>query len=65
MSESNLACLVKHVRFQPGTPGAGREGQQVRLVCVPRFCDTGTLVLVNLATLRVHPITFDAGMGGA
>ncbi len=42
--------------------GAGREGQQVRLVCVPRFCDSGTIVLVNLATLHVHPITFDASL---
>lgn len=42
--------------------GAGREGQQVRLVCVPRFCDSGTIVLVNLATLHVHPISFDASL---
>jgi len=43
--------------------GAGREGQQVRLVCIPRFCDSGVLVLVNLDTLHVHPITFNASMG--
>lgn len=43
--------------------GAGREGQQVRLVCIPRFCDSGVLVLVNLETLHVHPITFNASMG--
>ena len=39
---------------------AGREGQKVRLLCVPRFSSTGILVLVNLRTLNVQPITFDA-----
>ena len=34
----------------------------MRLVCVPRFHESGTLVLVNLATLAVHPITFNASL---
>ncbi|KAK9833520.1 hypothetical protein WJX81_000749 [Elliptochloris bilobata] len=57
-----------HVLFAGNQPEfatrmvTGREGQRVRLVCVPRFCDSGTLVLVNLATMAVHPITFDASL---
>ena len=41
---------------------AGRQGQRVRLICVPKFSSTGTLLLVNLSTLQVQPITFDARM---
>ena len=39
-------------------PGSG--GQQVLLVTLPRFSSSGSLVLVNLRTLAVHPIQFDA-----
>ncbi len=38
---------------------AGPAGQRTRLVCVPSFAATGTLVLVNLRTLACHPISFD------
>jgi DNA polymerase II small subunit/DNA polymerase delta subunit B len=41
---------------------AGPQGQRVRLICVPRFSSSGTLLLVNLTTLKVQPITFDARM---
>jgi DNA polymerase delta subunit 2 len=37
----------------------GAEGQNVRIVMVPSFVDTNTVVLVNLRTLNVHPITFN------
>jgi hypothetical protein len=30
----------------------------VRLVCVPSFLTSGTLVLVNLRTLAAQPMTF-------
>ncbi|DBA81928.1 hypothetical protein WJX77_005299 [Trebouxia sp. C0004] len=39
---------------------AGPEGQKVLLICLPRFSSSGTLILVNLKTLAVHPIQFDA-----
>jgi hypothetical protein len=34
----------------------------VRLVSVPSFIDTNTIVLVNLKTLATHPITFNADL---
>jgi hypothetical protein len=37
----------------------GPDGQVVRLVLVPCFSKTGTLVLVNLHTLQCQPITFE------
>lgn len=48
------------------TPGSGlysgSEGQQVLLISIPRYSTSGTLVLVNLRTLAVHPIQFDADL---
>ena len=40
----------------------GPKGQQVRLVSIPSFADTQTIVLMNLGTLECHPITFEADM---
>ncbi|KAL6073527.1 DNA polymerase delta subunit 2 [Balamuthia mandrillaris] len=37
----------------------GNEGQAMRLITIPRFSDTHTIVLLNLRTLNCHPITFD------
>ncbi|EXJ79040.1 DNA polymerase delta subunit 2 [Capronia epimyces CBS 606.96] len=37
----------------------GPEGQQVRLIAVPRFHETGELVLVDSETLEVEVIKFD------
>lgn len=37
-------------------------GGQVRLVSVPNFSRTGTIVLLNLRTLQCHPITFATPM---
>eukprot|EP00730_Choanoeca_flexa_P000859 TRINITY_DN10369_c0_g1_i1.p2 TRINITY_DN10369_c0_g1~~TRINITY_DN10369_c0_g1_i1.p2 ORF type:complete len:167 (+),score=30.08 TRINITY_DN10369_c0_g1_i1:67-567(+) len=34
------------------------SGSSVRLVCVPSFSKTGTVVLVNLRTLECTPVTF-------
>lgn len=42
------------------TPGGG----SVRLVAVPSFAATGTLVLLNVRTLECHPVTFGAGGAG-
>lgn len=39
---------------------AGANGEKVRLVCVPSFLSSGTLVLVNLRTLEAQPMTFQS-----
>ncbi|ORX77580.1 hypothetical protein K493DRAFT_308873 [Basidiobolus meristosporus CBS 931.73] len=37
----------------------GPDGQQIRVVLVPKFSETSTIVLVNLNTLECHPISFN------
>ncbi|XP_031494829.1 DNA polymerase delta small subunit [Nymphaea colorata] len=34
----------------------GSEGQVVRLICIPRFCETGVAVLLNLRDLECYPL---------
>ncbi|MEW5307844.1 MAG: hypothetical protein WDW36_010217 [Sanguina aurantia] len=34
----------------------------VRLIAIPSFSKTGTIVLLNLRTLQCHPMTFDTSM---
>ncbi|XXG60126.1 hypothetical protein AAC387_Pa04g2100 [Persea americana] len=36
----------------------GSEGQKVRLICVPRFCETGVAVVVNVRNLESHTLSF-------
>ncbi|KOB76546.1 DNA polymerase delta small subunit [Operophtera brumata] len=36
----------------------GEDGQRVRLVCVPDFCESQTVAVVNLASLECHSMTF-------
>ncbi|XP_022744140.1 DNA polymerase delta small subunit-like isoform X3 [Durio zibethinus] len=36
----------------------GLEGQLVRLICIPRFCETGVAVVLNMRNLECHTITF-------
>ncbi|XP_030526063.1 DNA polymerase delta small subunit [Rhodamnia argentea] len=36
----------------------GSEGQLVRLICIPKFCETGTAVVLNLRNLECHTLTF-------
>jgi DNA polymerase delta subunit 2 len=40
----------------------GPEGQTTRIVLVPSFADTGVVLLVNLSTLDIHPITFNTAL---
>lgn len=40
---------------------AGAEAQKVSLLSLPRFSETGMLVLFNLSTLEAHTISFDMG----
>ncbi|KAG2484535.1 hypothetical protein HYH03_016671 [Edaphochlamys debaryana] len=47
-----------------GGSGAGAAGDvAVRLVAVPGFARSGTVVLVNLRTLACHPVRFDGSLG--
>ncbi|XP_041987534.1 DNA polymerase delta subunit 2 [Aricia agestis] len=36
----------------------GEDGQTVRLVCVPDFCDTNTIALINLKNLECYSMLF-------
>ncbi|XP_024459203.1 DNA polymerase delta small subunit isoform X2 [Populus trichocarpa] len=38
----------------------GSEGQLVRLISVPKFCDTGIAVVLNLRNLECHTLSFGA-----
>ncbi len=55
-----------HVFFAGNQPSfatreiIGLQQQKVRLVCIPDFSTTSTVVLVNLADLSTHPITFSS-----
>ena len=57
-----------HVLFAGGQPEFGTsrvegpDGQIVRVIAVPDFASTGTMVLVNLKNLEVHPVQFECGM---
>lgn len=37
----------------------GEAGQSVRLIAVPKFAETGTLVLIDAETLEVDTVQFD------
>ncbi|XP_078438148.1 DNA polymerase delta small subunit [Wolffia australiana] len=41
----------------------GAEGQRVRLICIPRFCDSGTAVMLNIRNLECHAICLSTDMG--
>ena len=36
----------------------GSEGQMVRLICIPRFADTGVAVVLNIRNLECHTLSF-------
>ncbi|XP_021282299.1 DNA polymerase delta small subunit isoform X1 [Herrania umbratica] len=36
----------------------GSEGQLVRLICIPRFYETGVAVVLNMRNLECHALTF-------
>ncbi|GAV63959.1 DNA_pol_E_B domain-containing protein [Cephalotus follicularis] len=36
----------------------GSEGQLVRLICVPKFCDNGVAVVLNTKNLECHTLSF-------
>lgn len=43
-------------------PCVADEGQTVRLICVPKFSETKTAVLVNLQDLTTQPVSFGDGL---
>ena len=59
-----LIASQPHVLFAGNQPAYGSTllrdagGAVTRLVLVPSFATTGTVVLVNLQTLACHPVTF-------
>lgn len=36
----------------------GSEGQVVRLICIPKFCETGVAVVLNMRNLECHALSF-------
>ncbi|XP_021893900.1 DNA polymerase delta small subunit isoform X2 [Carica papaya] len=36
----------------------GSEGQLVRLICIPKFCETAVAVVLNMKNLECHTISF-------
>ncbi|CAN1307131.1 DNA polymerase delta small subunit [Linum perenne] len=55
-----------HVYFAGNQPHYGTslldgpEGQIVRLVSIPKFCETGVAVMLNLRNLECHTVSFEA-----
>lgn len=39
----------------------GDDGQKVRVISIPKFSETGEIVLVNTSTLESEVIKFSAG----
>ncbi|GAB4843779.1 DNA polymerase delta subunit 2 [Ancistrocladus abbreviatus] len=37
----------------------GSDGQVVRLVCIPKFCETGVAVALNVRNLECHALSFE------
>ena len=66
VSADDSTTNAPHVLFagnQPcfATEMVGNGNYQTRLVCIPKFCDTGTAVLVNMRTLEVSTVNFQMG----
>eukprot|EP00798_Chlamydomonas_sp_ICE-L_P023274 gene23274-30504_t len=63
-----VVASTPHVYFVGNQPEfktsivAGADGQRVRLVMLPAFWRSGTMVLVNTRTLGCHPIRFNGTM---
>ncbi|CAN1307133.1 DNA polymerase delta small subunit [Linum perenne] len=52
---------LKWRHMAPTTPNTlGPEGQIVRLVSIPKFCETGVAVMLNLRNLECHTVSFEA-----
>lgn len=40
----------------------GPEKQLVRLISIPRFCDTGIAIMLNIRSFECHPLSFSTNM---
>ncbi|KAK8935982.1 DNA polymerase delta small subunit [Platanthera zijinensis] len=40
----------------------GPENQLVRLICIPRFCESGVTVMLNLRDFKCHALSFSADL---
>ncbi|CAL9069692.1 DNA polymerase delta small subunit isoform X2 [Musa acuminata AAA Group] len=40
----------------------GSDNQSVRLICIPKFCETGVAVMLNLRNLECHSLSFSTGL---
>lgn len=66
MSDPFVLSECPHVFFAGNQPryasrlAKGPDGQRVRLIAVPDFSRTRTAVLLNLRTLRCHPLCFQS-----
>ncbi|XP_073002322.1 DNA polymerase delta small subunit [Typha latifolia] len=40
----------------------GSDKQLVRLICIPRFCETGVAVMLNLRNLECHALSFSTNL---
>ncbi|XP_026411833.1 DNA polymerase delta small subunit-like [Papaver somniferum] len=40
----------------------GSEGQSVRLICIPKFCETGIAVVLNLKNLETHTLSLSTDL---
>ncbi|KAF8398510.1 hypothetical protein HHK36_017439 [Tetracentron sinense] len=41
----------------------GSEGQLVRLICIPKFCETGVAIMLNMSNLECHALSFWTQLG--
>ncbi|XP_034224573.1 DNA polymerase delta small subunit isoform X2 [Prunus dulcis] len=61
-AKDKLEFVERTLRWRHLAPTApntlGSEGQMVRLICIPKFCETGVAVVLNLGTLECHTLSF-------
>jgi DNA polymerase delta subunit 2 len=53
--------LVHGSHFYDTDLTLGDDGQKVRIISIPKFSETGEIVLVNTSTLESEVIKFSAG----
>ncbi|XP_047160136.1 DNA polymerase delta small subunit isoform X5 [Vigna umbellata] len=61
-AKDKLEFMERTLRWRHLAPTApntlGSEGQLVRLICVPKFSETGVAVMLNLRDLECHALSF-------
>lgn len=54
----HIYCIGNQPRFETAMVQQ-EDGQRTRVILVPRFCDSGDVVLVNHVTLEVKSVRID------